>query len=117
MIDSPSNITFQVNDTVQGRYTVLRGSRNIQDVGRVIAINGEAMLSVYKESNNYKCNLINGTDKMFFPPFQQKSDVLWIHAESACKSFPLRFKKMKRKRTINTAYKTVDLSDPLVCLN
>nr|QGW45471.1 sensory neuron membrane protein 1e [Bradysia odoriphaga] len=101
-----------INDTVQGRYTVLRGSRNIQDVGRVIAINGEALLSVYKQ--NYKCNLINGTDKMFFPPFQEKSDVLWIHAESACKSFPLRFKKMKRKRGITTAYKFVDLADPLL---
>lgn len=90
----------------------MRGSRNIQDVGRVTAINGEAMLSVYKL--NYKCNLINGTDKMFFPPFQQKSDILWIHAESACKSFPLRFKKMKKKRGVNTAYKFVDLADPLV---
>lgn len=103
---------FQINDTVQGRYTVRRGSRNIQEVGRVIAVNGEALLSVYKD--NFKCNLINGTDKMFFPPFQQKNDVLWIHSEPACKSFPLRFKKMKRKRTINTAYKYVDLNDPLV---
>ncbi|KAJ6644435.1 Sensory neuron membrane protein 1 [Pseudolycoriella hygida] len=114
--DDPNLLRYRwfdnINDTVQGRYTVLRGSKNIQDVGRVIAINGDAMLNVYKD--NYKCNLINGTDKMFFPPFQEKKDVLWIHAENACKSVPLRFKYMKRKRTVNTAYKFVDLSDPLL---
>ncbi|KAJ6644521.1 Sensory neuron membrane protein 1 [Pseudolycoriella hygida] len=114
--DNRNHLRFRwfdlINDTVQGRYTVLRGSKNIQDVGRVVAINGEPMLKVYKD--NVKCNLINGTDKMFFPPFQQKQDILWVHAENACKSFPLRFKYMKRKRTISTAYKFVDLSDPLL---
>lgn len=91
---------------------MLRGSRNVLDVGRVIAVNGDPILKVYKHDN--RCNIINGTDKMYFAPFQQKSDILWIHDESACKSFPLRFKKMKRIRGVKAAYKYFDITDPLV---
>ncbi len=104
--------SFQLNDTLQGRYTVLRGSRNVLDVGKVTAVNGEPILKVYKDDN--RCNLINGTDKMYFAPFQQKNDILWIHDEGTCKSYPIRLKKMKTVRGVKTAYKIFDPTDPLV---
>lgn len=89
----------------------MRGSKNIQDVGRVIAVN-DGPLNVYKQEE--KCNVINGTDMMFFPPFQRKDDIIWGFAPAACKSFPLRFKYKKTVRGVKTSYKYLHFSDPLV---
>ncbi len=59
---------------MQARLTTMRGSKNIRDVGRVIAVNDKP-LTVYKQDE--KCNVINGTDMMFFPPFQRRDEILW----------------------------------------
>lgn len=89
----------------------MRGSRNIQDVGRVLAVN-DGPLNVYKKLE--KCNVINGTDMMFFPPFQHRDDILWGFAPAVCKSFALRFKHRKTVRGVKTSYKYLDFFDPLV---
>lgn len=90
----------------------MRGSKNIRDVGRITAVNGETKLKVYKHEE--KCNVINGTDSMYFPPFQRKNEILWLYADAACKSFPLRFRYMKMVRGARTAYKYIHFSDALV---
>lgn len=92
----------------------MRGSKNIRDVGRVVAINGERILKIYKE--NEECNVINGTDAMYFPPFQRRDEVIWAFSDSACKSFPLRYKYKTIVRGIRTHYKYLYLSDQLVGL-
>lgn len=103
---------FQLNDSIQARYTVKRGANNIYDIGRVIAVNNERMLNVFKEDE--KCNLYNGTDKSLFEPFQRKDKIIWAYAHDACKSFPLRFKYRKTIRHIKTAFKSAYFTDPLV---
>lgn len=95
---------------------MLRGSRNVLDVGRVTLIDGEPILKVYKDQKQNRCNVVNGTDKMYFAPFQQKNDILWIHDISSCKSFPLRLKKMKRVHGVKAAYKFYNPMDPLVSI-
>ncbi|KAJ6635490.1 Sensory neuron membrane protein 1 [Pseudolycoriella hygida] len=102
----------KLNKTTDSRYTILRGSKNIQDVGRVIAVNGKSKLNVFKDKD--ECNVINGTDATYFPPFQQREQTLWGFSDRSCKSFPLRHKKMKRKFFgVKTAHKILNFSDPL----
>lgn len=90
----------------------MRGSKNIRNVGRVVAVNEEPILKVYKEDE--RCNIINGTDTMYFPPFQRRDEVLWGFSDAACKSFPLRYKYKKTVLGVKTSYKYMHLSDPLV---
>lgn len=104
---------FQINETVPAIYTIMRGSKNIRDVGRVVAVNNEPILNIYMDE---KCNAINGTDSMYFPPFQRKDDVLWTYSPSACKSFPIFYKYKKTVRGVRTAYKALRFSDPMVSL-
>lgn len=104
--------SFQLNNSMHGRYTIKRGSTNIRDVGQVVAVNEQPMLKIYKQDE--KCNVINGTDMMYFPPFQRQDEILWVFSESACKSFPLRFKHKETVRGVKTAYKNMFISDPLV---
>lgn len=103
---------LQVNDTVQARYTVKRGNERLGDVGCVLSVNSERMLNIFKEDE--RCNVFNGTDKTLFPPIQKKHDTVWTYSNDACKSFPLRFKYMKKLFHINTAFKSALFTDPLV---
>lgn len=106
---------FQLNNTIQARYTLMRGSKNAHDIGRLVAVNDKPTMTVYKKDD--KCNVINGTDKLFFPPFQRKEDIIWVYSHDACKSFPLRYSYMEKLRRMKTAWKTLYLSDPLVKLH
>lgn len=107
-----ASLMLQVNDTVQARYTVKRGSGRLNDLGCVLSVNSERMLNVFKEDE--RCNVFNGTEKTLFPPMQKKHEVVWTYSNDACKSFPLRFKYMTKLRHINTAYKSALFTDPLV---
>lgn len=91
----------------------MRGSNNIKDVGRVIALNEHPTLKVHEDE---KCNIINGTDAMYLPPFQRKDELLWAFSNDACKSLPLRYKHKKTVHGVRTAYKSMYASDPMVNL-
>lgn len=106
------NILLQLNDSVQARYTVKRGSRNLKDIGNIIGVNSETMLNVFKDDP--RCNVFNGTDKTIFPPLQEKNEIVWTYSNDACKSFPLRFRYKKTLRNIRTAFKNALFTDPLV---
>lgn len=71
-------------------------------------------MKVYKQDAQQKCNIFNGTDKLFFPPFQKRRDIIWAYSHDACKSYPLRYAYMKTVRGAKTAWKTLDLKDQLV---
>lgn len=104
-----------MNNTKQARYTVMRGVKNIHDTGRLIALNDEPTLKLFKHDE--RCNVINGTDKLFYPPFQKKNDIIWVYSKDACRSFPLRYNSTKTVRGAKTAWKALNLADPLVDLN
>lgn len=90
----------------------MRGVKNIHDVGRIIAVNDKPTMTVYKEDE--KCNIINGTDKLFYPPFQKKNDITWVYSNDACKCYPLRYAYKKSVRGARTTWKALDMADPLV---
>ncbi|KAJ6635489.1 Sensory neuron membrane protein 1 [Pseudolycoriella hygida] len=99
----------KLNNSIQARYTVMRGVQNIHDVGQITAVRGKPKLNVFKHDD--KCNVINGTDKLFYPPFQKKNDVVWVYSDDACKSFPLRFQYEQSVRGMRTAWKSLNISD------
>lgn len=92
----------------------MRGVKNIHDVGRLVNVNDEPKINIFKHDD--KCNVINGTDKLYYPPFQKKDDLIWVYSDDACKSFPLRYKYMERVRGAKTAWKNLDIMDRLVNL-
>ena len=53
---------------------MLRGSKNIHEVGKILKFNGQSKLDVYYDDN---CNAINGTDFTCFSPFMDKYDIEW----------------------------------------
>lgn len=105
---------LQINDTAT-RYSVQRGSHGMDVLGNVVAVNSEKTLNIFKEDE--RCNVFNGTDKTIFPPVQKKKSVVWTYSNDACRSFPLRFKYMKKHRHLKLAYKSALFNDPLVKTN
>lgn len=89
-----------------------RGAHNIHDVGRIAALNGKRKLNVYKHLDS--CNVINGTDKIYFFPFQKKKDVVFVFSEDVSKSIPMRYTYKKWHRGVQTNWLAVRLPDPLV---
>ncbi|XP_046659651.1 sensory neuron membrane protein 1-like [Homalodisca vitripennis] len=52
------------------RYTVKRGVRNTEEVGRLVAIDGKPEMTFWRDA----CNQIQGTDSTVFPPFRLKEN-------------------------------------------
>ncbi len=91
---------------------MFRGVKNIQDVGRISTVNDRPTMNYYKEDQ--RCNVIDGTDKLFFPPFQTNNDVIQTYSHDACKMFPLRYAYATSTRGAKTTWKSLDMKDPLV---
>uniref|UniRef100_A0A336LTW5 Sensory neuron membrane protein 1 n=1 Tax=Culicoides sonorensis TaxID=179676 RepID=A0A336LTW5_CULSO len=102
----------KLNNSIQARYTLNRGAKNVNDIGKIIRVNNEPTQKIYKQYE--LCNVINGTDKTFFHPFQKKQETIWVYSHDACISFPLVFSEMAVLRGARTAYRNLYLSDPLM---
>lgn len=66
---------LQGNATDLGEFSVFRGKKNFQDLGRVVAWNGETENSVYSK---YDCNEYRGTDYTVFPTYMDMNDGVWV---------------------------------------
>lgn len=74
-------------------------------MGRITAFNGKTEQEVFKDDLAH-CNVINGSDKSVFPPFQDKNDVLWSFIPQACRSVTIRYHtERKRIHGIKTYFK------------
>ncbi|XP_063708644.1 sensory neuron membrane protein 1-like [Culicoides brevitarsis] len=95
---------FKFNNTVEATLTILRGTKVPQDIGKVVAVNGKASLDIFE---NEKCNVINGTDGISFPPKQMKDKEQWMYYQNIFKSLPLEFTRKKSIHGINTLLKEI----------
>lgn len=100
-----------MNDTIQARYTILRGNKNIKDVGKLVAINDLPLLKTYKDD---ECNFVRGTDKVLFSPFQKKYEPIWAYSHESCRPCVLRFSHKKFIKGIKTKFKELQLEDDSV---
>ncbi|XP_063708642.1 sensory neuron membrane protein 1-like [Culicoides brevitarsis] len=78
------------NETSVGPFSVLRGNKNISDVGRVVKYKEEDELDNY---DGEECNEIKGTDGLFFPPFLTKKSKIHAFASPICRSISMWFEK------------------------
>ena len=106
-------VFFEGNASDTIKFTVLRGLRNVQDVGRVIKFNDENELNVWDidEDAKLQCNKYKGTDSTIFPPLMQRSEGIWSLTPDICRSLGLQYQRPSTYHGIPTLRYTVDLGD------
>lgn len=102
------SILFQLDKKKQGNYKVLRGLENVHDVGRIVGFNGEPELDIFEDE---ACNVINGTDELFFGPFMEEEDIELAYEFQACQSLSYHFRELtniKGHKTVRKVLKGLD---------
>ncbi|KAK3099625.1 hypothetical protein FSP39_007180 [Pinctada imbricata] len=96
-IDEKIGIFYGQNDTDNGVFTIYSGTSDISKFAIVDEWEGMRKLSYWTTDT---CNMINGTDGTFFPPFIDKKDVLYTFCTDCCRSIYLTFNKLYVDRDI-----------------
>lgn len=73
---------------------MLRGVKNIRDLGRVIEYKNEEQLDVWDVD---ECNEYKGTDSTIFAPFGRPEDHLWAFEPAACRAMKIFYTGQKTK--------------------
>lgn len=98
---SNRTIIFQSNATSIGRFKVLRGKKDIRDLGRILEYNGLSELDAWYED---ECNEVTGTDSTIYPPFHEKEEGVTIFIPQTCRAMvaeyqhPTQFAGIKTNR-------------------
>nr|QHN69207.1 sensory neuron membrane protein 1 [Sirex noctilio] len=90
------------------RMRVIRGIKNVKDVGRVVEWNGQPALTVWPEDH---CNAYNGTDSTIFPPFFEKEQDVVSFAPDLCRSLGARYQGPTQVKGIPANHYTANLGD------
>lgn len=99
-----------MNNSITARYTVIRGSKNVHEMGKVTLLNGESELAYFRDEKAH-CNKINGTDRTIFPGRQTDEELVWLHIVEACRSVVTRCQGHKKISGIKTTFKDVNFQD------
>lgn len=82
---------------MSGVYKVLRGKRYPRELGKIVTIDGEEKLKVWRGD---KCNEIRGTDGLIFPPFQTIDEPVHFFVKQLCLNVDLRYRRKTYLRGI-----------------
>ena len=93
------NIILQSNATSIGRYKVIRGKKNIRDLGRVLEYNGLTELDAWYED---ECNVVTGTDGTIFAPFHEKEEGFTVFIPQMCRAIRTDYQYPSSFAGINT---------------
>lgn len=85
-----------------------RGVRNSDEIGRVVAFNGETEMDAWSED---ECNQYVGTDSTIFAPFTNKDDGIWAYEPSVCRSLGAHYIGKSKYMGVPTAEFGIDLSN------
>ncbi|CRK91548.1 CLUMA_CG005205, isoform A [Clunio marinus] len=96
------------NDTSFGRFHVLRGVRNISELGQIQTFNGESMQSVW---DGDECNKNIGTDSTLFPPFMTQDMGLWTFTPDICMSLRAHYLEPSSYAGMPTWLYSLDFGD------
>lgn len=91
-----------------GRFLVLRGKKNILDLGRVLKYNDEDEMDVWFGD---ECNQYQGTDSTIFPPFTKTGGDIWAFEPQLCRSMPVVYKGRSKYQGIKTSFYSLDFGD------
>lgn len=101
---------MQKNGTESLKMKVLRGTKDLKDVNRVIEYDEEDELDFW---DGEECNAIRGTDGTVFPPYLNVGSDVWAFSPGICRSVPVNYVKKTKIAGIPTYMYTLDLPDPL----
>ncbi|GBP43538.1 Sensory neuron membrane protein 1 [Eumeta japonica] len=79
-------------------FTVMRGIKNVKDVGRVVAVDGEPRQHVWRG----QCDEFVGTDGTVFPPFLSHKEKIIAFSPDFCRYFKAWFEKRTSYQGIRT---------------
>ena len=88
------------NGTTEGTYEVFTGTGKTADFGRVRTWENQTMLNDFWVPNS-TCAMVNGTDGSVFPPFVEKSWVMYVFSTDLCRSLFLNYEKEVEHKGIN----------------
>lgn len=72
------------------RVRVLRGVKNLMDIGKVVEVNGQPKQSVW---NDTKCDTYQGTDGTIFHPWIYEDEDIVSFSPDICRSLPAYYEK------------------------
>lgn len=87
---------------------MLRGSRNLRDLGRVLKFNDETEMDIWYGD---ECNQYRGTDSTIFPPFTKRGGEIWAYEPALCRSMAVQYQHPSKYRGIKTSFYTLDFGD------
>ena len=77
-------------------YTMYTGEGNPYNLSKISLFDGSDSLKVWgknPETDQNKCNLVQGSDGATFNPYIEQTDTLWFFNDQLCQSMPLVFQK------------------------
>lgn len=98
-----------MNDTDLGEFTVFRGKKNSDLVGRIAAYNDEEENDMWKGE---ECNQYVGTDSTIFPPYMNETDGIWAYEAAICRSMQAHFVGKSEYMGIETSDFELDIGSP-----
>ncbi|XP_001606602.1 sensory neuron membrane protein 1 [Nasonia vitripennis] len=114
MKDGPDKYRFSFlgakNDTpTTKRLRVLRGVKNLMDVGVVVEYNGKTNISTWDDDY---CDTFNGTDGTIFHPFLYENEDVVSFAPDLCRSLSTTYEEKTNIAGLTTNRYTAFLGDP-----
>lgn len=110
LANNPPSHPLQKNGSESLRFKVLRGVKDLRDVGRVIEYDEEPELDVW---DGDECNAIRGTEGTVFPPYLNVGSDVYAFSPALCRSVPITYVKKTKNFGIPTYEYTLDFPDPL----
>ncbi|XP_014229470.1 sensory neuron membrane protein 1-like [Trichogramma pretiosum] len=113
VIDEPDLYRFSLlgakNNTASlKRMRVLRGSKRLNDVGKVVEYDGKSNISVWDDE---RCDQFNGTDGYVFHPKLYEDEDIVSFAPDICRSLSLTYRKKTKVKGLTTNRYSVELGD------
>ena len=87
---------------------MLRGVKNLSDLGRVIEYDEETELDAWDGDH---CNTIRGTEGTVFPPYLNVGSDVFAFSAALCRSVPVTYVRRTKKFGIPTYLYTLDFPD------
>ncbi|XP_049943966.1 sensory neuron membrane protein 1-like isoform X3 [Schistocerca serialis cubense] len=108
MVTMPHPLLLKNGTVDAGRLRVKRGIQNIDDLGRVVAFNGEPKMSSWRGD---PCNDLRGTDSTIFPPFRDPKEPIVAFGADLCLSLGANWERKAEYMGVPGNRYTAELPD------
>ncbi|XP_060531540.1 uncharacterized protein LOC132705124 [Cylas formicarius] len=96
------------NGTSSKRFKILRGITRSRDLGRLLEVDGQKEIKLWK---NNRCNRFNGTDGWIFPPMLSAEEGLWAYSTDLCRNVEAKYVRDLHYKGLAVRSYEADLGD------